>query len=555
MSLIKSLFKYFIILIGLLALGVAILAAVMFFVPSVQIFGYRFKASHYEYTFTLSETDIKKVTIITSSYDINVKPNTSNVTPNTFYVVVKNDYTGYTNSTNDEVLVNGQSISEINKFSQDNLLENKLDEDGNVITSGGVPVKVAGSYVIDLTELGGILAFGGSNVTIYVPQTENYVDYSLRTKSGKISFPKTKGETTKVKTNNLNIATTSPRGTFSLDNVEMISTATLEVENFLGRTEINSDIGGSVKISSKTGSFIFNNIGTEGESKIENEGIVGANEVMLLITGDNPYVSFKRLNGSLKLTSPSGIVQGEIVNGDIISNTVSAKIEIAKLLGGCNIQTQQGVVYINQIGESVEDLRPINISTTTGKIQLGQEKTINKVVYKNVYGKVSSIVTTSGKVELFGVLNNVDSISTDSGIVNVSFEKTNAVKNANIITKSGAITLENINGNVTAETKNSAPINASYYLIGGNSTFTTDDGNINLTVFAPTNDSTKQYKLKMKSKSNKFDCQIGAYTLTSLGEESKVESYYETQETFPNTASSPYTLSLKTNMGKIIVGY
>lgn len=556
MSLIKNMLKYLIILVGLLALGVAILAAVMFFVPSVQIFGYRFKASHSEYTITLTETtDIEKVTIKTNSYNINIRPNTTTISPNSFYVVVKNDYAGYANSKNDVVLINGQDISKVNEFSKDAILENELDKDGNIVMDGQNPVKISGHYIIDLTELSGIISLGGSNVTIYVPDVGKYIDYDLETASGTISFPKNNSQTSKVKTNNLNISTTSPRGTFSLDNVEMIKTATLEIENFLGHININSDIGGSVKISSQTGSFFFNNIGTEGVSEIESENVEGISGVMLLISGNNPYVSFKTLNGSIKITSPSGIIDGEIVKGDIIANSTSAEINIAKLLGGCNIQTQNGSVVLNQIGEDVSELRPINITTTIGSVTLGQEKEVNKKVYKGIYGKVGTIVTASGKVTLVNTENNVDNITTESGIVNVEFAKTSKIKDANISTKSGAVTIENINGNIYAKTEYSAPIKASYYLIGGTSTFITDDGNIELTIFAPTNDSEKQYKLDMKSKSNKFDCQIGAYILSSLGEESKVEGYYETQETFPNTASSPYTLSLKTNMGKIIVGY
>lgn len=556
MSLIKGLIKYLFILIALLALGVGILATVMFLVPSVEILGYRFKASHETYSFVLTESnDINKIKIITSGYNINIKPNTNQLTPNAFFIDIVNNYTGYSNSENDEVLVNGKKVSDVDKFSKENLLENKVDEEGNIIMNGENPQKIAGSYVIDLTELSGVLSLGSSNVTLYVPQNKNYVDYSLETKSGKISFPKVNDSTSKVKTNNLNISTTSPRGTFSLDNVEMVNTATLEVENFLGRININSNIGGSVKISSKTGSFIFNDIGTEGVSKIEDESVSGANEVMLLITGDNPYVSFKKLNGSLKLTSPSGIVEGEIVNGDIISNTKSARIEVAKILGGCNIQTEQGVVIINQIGENINELRPINITTKTGEIKLGLEKIVGEKTYKNIYGKISTIVTTSGKVTLANVLNNINSVSTESGIVNVSFVKNDTIKNANITTLSGAINIENINGNITAKTENSAPIKASYYLIGGKSTFTTDEGDINLTIFAPTNATTKQYKLDMKSKSNKFNCEIGKYTLSKLDETSKVEGYYQTQQNFPSDAQNPYTLTLKTNMGKIIVGY
>lgn len=555
MSLIKGLIKYLFVLIGLLALGVGILAAVMFFVPSVEILGFRFKASHKTYTYILTDsTDIEKITIKTTGYNINIKPNISETTPDIFFIDIKNNYTGYANSKNDEVLVNGEKISETNKFNKEDLLENKVDEDGNIIMNGTTPEKVEGSYVIDLTELTGVLSLGSSNVTLYVPQTGKYIDYSLQTKSGKISFPKVSGEN-KVKTNNLNISTTSIRGTFSLDNVEMIKTATLEVENFLGRITINSDIGGSVKISSKTGSFYFNNIGTEGVSKIEDETIVGANEVMLLITGENPYVSFKQLNGSLKLTSPSGVVEGEIVNGDIISNTTSATIKVAKILGGCNIQTKQGDIAINQIGENINELRPINITTTTGEIKLGHEKIIGEKTYSKIYGKISTIVTTSGKVTLSNVLNNVGTISTQSGIVNVSFEKNENRKSANISTKSGAINIENIYGTISAKTENSAPINASFHLMGGNSTFETDEGQINLTIFAPTNNAKKQYKLNLKSKSNKFDCEIGSYILTSLKETDKVDGFYQTEQSFPSTATSAYTLSLKTNAGKIIVGY
>lgn len=550
MSLIKNMLKYVFILVGLVALGAAALAAVMFFVPSVQIFGYRFKSSHKEYRISLAQTtDMEKITVKTSAYNIRVVPSIDEVSPNTFYVVIKNNYTGYSNSENDEVLINGQAISGINKFSKDVVLENEVDEDGNVVMSGGKPVKVAGHYVVDLTELSGILSLGGSCVELHLPQSTKYIDYSLQTKSGTISFPEVSGQNP-VKTNNLNISVTSARGTFSLDNVEMVETATLEVENFLGRININSNIGGSVKISSKTGSFYFNNIGTEGVSKIEDE----TDEVMLLITGANPFVSFKKLNGSLKMLSSSGMVQGEIVEGDIISTTTNAEIKISKLLGGCNIQTQQGVVHINQIGESVNELRPINITTTTGEVKLGHATESGKT-YQNIYGKISSIVTTGGKVSLYNVMNNIDNLSTQSGKVDVEFVKDDRAKNANITTKSGAITISNINGNIYAKTENSSPINASYYLIGGKTEFITDDGNINVTLFAPTNDSNRQYLLKLKSKSNKFDCQIGNYTLTSLDESSKVDGYYQTQQSFPSSAVGAKILSFQTNTGKIIVRY
>ena len=65
----------------------------------------------------------------------------------------------------------------------------------------------------------------------------------------------------------------------------------MDITNYLGRTNISNEIGGSVKISSKTGSFYF--------SKINQN---------LIVSGENPYVSFNELGGYLKFTSPSGLL-------------------------------------------------------------------------------------------------------------------------------------------------------------------------------------------------------------------------------------------------------
>lgn len=549
MDLIKNLLKYLFILVGIAAFILIILASIMFFVPSVTIFGYRFRDSHNSYVLQLQNlTEVNTITVKTNAYNIRILPNTDSASPSDFRIVIKNNYVGFVNSENETLLVNNEDVKNFTTLSENAFLERQLDSNSNPVIVDDEEVKIPGSYVFDLTEVSGIMTYGNSTINIYVPQTFGSVDYNLETNKGVINFAKnTENTYQKVSTGNINIKVNSNRGSFSLDNVNMKSTATLDVKNYLGRIKINSDIGGSVKISSKTGSFLFNNIGSSESTGIE-DSTLSSERVVLLISGDNPYVTFNNLNGSLKFTSKSGTVEGNNVSGDIITETEGGFLRINKMIGGALISTTSGEVKINQIGNESNLERSINISTQTGNINLGGTETEGAI-----FGKISSVTTKSGKITLNNVKNDLNRIESTSGSININFEKSNTIKNAVISSNSGAINISNINGEISASTSNSSAINASYYLIGGASNFTTDNGNINLTLVAPTDEANKQYELKMMNKSDKVDVKIGAYELTTFNGIEKVDGYYVATQSFPTSAENPFVITSKTNSGKITI--
>ena len=527
MQLIKNLFKYLLILIGVAAFAIAAMASIMFFFPNVSLFGYHYQASHKNHILMLNTDSISKVKVVTNNYNINIRPNDNLTNPDVFRIVIKDDYVGFTNSKEKELFVNGKGVSE---FSAENI-ENYQE--------------ATGEYIFDLTELTGIIAYGSSSVDVYVP-TNFTTEYYLETHAGKINFqanPNNLNE--KVHTDNITIKVNSSRGDFDIEHVNIEPTATVDITNYLGRTNISNEIGGSVKISSKTGSFYF--------SKINQN---------LIVSGENPYVSFNELGGYLKFTSPSGLLDAGIVNGNVKVETSNGTIKIRKIVNLATVDNSYGDVVINQIGENeMDDSYSVSITGGTGTIQIGQEQVYDNVSYKGVYGKISSIITTTGRVVLENVYSpltladNETKITTTKGSVTVNFADTNTPKVKFIVvsTESGAIKLNNIYGEIEAQTQNSATITATFKALYKVANFTTDEGAINLKLAYVTNAENRQLVLNMLNKANKVNLEIGDFAVNSFDENSKdQDGYYTSQHYFPTEiTSSDNVITAKTNNGRI----
>ena len=520
MDILKTIFKFVLIIAIVVAFAFAIMFGILFFFPKTQIFGFKYVKNHEENSIIIADASVTKINLETNNYDVIIKPNSVNNLANNpnLSIVVVNDYAGFANNNNTGTLVKNITTDEyisINEFKSPNL---------NYFKSGS-------EYTISIKEPTGMVSYGGSKIIVSVPENASGVEYNITTNKGAISFTKNDINTSKmISSGDVNISVNSASGSFNLDNLNMKENSTLNIKNFLGRVNINSEKIGNVKINSNSGNFTFKNIGFEGFNG------------KLTVEGNNPYVTVNKIFGGVEFKTTTGLISCDELVGDGIIETDNGIVRINKLYGGLSLKSSSGEVTIKQIGESTSSEKPINIETKSSNVTLGTDTT--PIYY------LTSIVGEKSNVKVLNLFDTNSTITTTKGSIKVDFAKDNKQKNITVASTSGAIELTNVYGNVNATTT-SGKIKTTFTHISSLSEFNTEKGSVEIVLPAPTNDENKQYTLNLNNKSNNVNVKIGEFSLTSFSGEKNSEGYYNFTKTFPMDKTTTNTISVKTNSGKI----
>ena len=526
MDLIKKMLKYLFVLVIIVVLAFSLIAGILFLFPSISLFGVRFAAKHKNDVAIETDSVLTKVNIETKNYDIVIVPNSeesaSNPDNTSLRVVIENNYTGYSK--------NGIVTTQIKKVGSEDYIDSTSFDSISLSN-----FKKGGELTIVLKEPEGIISYNTSKVAVYVPETLTGIEYNLKTVAGKISFEKSVNDKTKVlSTSNITLSVSSARGSFDLDNAYMQDGSDLIISNYIGRVEINSEKIGNVKINSNSGNFTFKSIGYEG--------FTGGN---LTVAGNNPYIRVTdTVYGSVTYTNVvTGFVEINESNGDLIYESQNGILRVNKILGNIESSNNSGETTIKQINEAGKSVTSVSIKSESGIVRLGTDET-------NIYS-LSSVTTKSGRVEIKNLCATGTKIETTSGSVSVDFKNDGVKKALEVKTVSGQINLNNVYGEISASTQNSSKIYAKYLAFTGESSFTTDGGEVELVLPAPTNDTSKQYQLNVENKYNKLNVSVGDFVKTSFDGERDESQLYHFSQTFPHDKTTDNKINVKTNSGLV----
>lgn len=535
MDLIKKMLKYVFVLAIIMVVVCALICGILFIFPSLSLFGFRYASNHKQNIAieakTTESVNLLTVNVETNNYNIIIKPNCDESEKNpdneNLRVVINNNFTGFSNNGLNSVQIKNNQTGEfedVSNFDSKNFINFKNDGELNIV----------------LKEPSGIISFGTSSVIIYLPENiENNVVYNLKTNSGKISFEKNSYDTTKVvSTGDITLSVAGAKGSFNLDNAAMADGSNLNITNYIGRVEINSEKIGNVFINSNSGNFVFKQIGYEGFD--------GGN---LTVVGNNPYVTVKgKVFGNVVFKNiVTGFADIDQINGELIYESENGILRVNKVLNNVTIINNSGEITIKQIGENNGTYLPVNITSNSAKITLGTNET-------KIYS-LTQIDTKTSKVVIKNLAfsgSNIPTISTTKGSVDVEFSDDENVKNLTISTQSGAISLKNVYGKIDAQTGNSSKIYAEFKGVCTNSNFVTDGGEIELKLPYPTTVENKKYSLNVLNKQkNKLNIEIGGFSLTEFEGDKDADGYYNFNRVFPQSETTDNVINVKSNSGKI----
>lgn len=528
---IKNIFKFLAIVLIIACLVVGLLVGIMFVFPSVELFGFRYVANHKEYGLKMTESEfsnITKINVETNNYDVVIVPNSNKdiASNNVLRIVISNNYTGFANKNNKGVMLLNTKTNEMVNVTT---FENNLI-DSNLIKNGT-------EFTIKLGEPSGVVSYNNSKVLIAMPENASGVEYNIVTNKGKINFAQSsENKSRNLLTSNITIKVNSAFGSFNIDNAKMSNDSTLNIENYLGKVDINSDKIANVNINSNSGNFTFKNIGFDGYN---------AN---LTVKGNNPYVTVNKIYGSVNFNTTTGYLKCTELLGDGIIETKNGIVRIDKALNGISVKNESGETTIKQLGEDGASTKSAEFESVKGAINLGTEGA-------GVY-YLSRIKTTSGKVNIKNLYYNGAVIESTSGKVDVEFAKNGVQKDLTVTSNQGAITLTNVYGNITAKTTKSK-IKASFVSMSSLSTFETDNGEVELVLPTPTDSELEKYNLDLKNKnnttnkSNKLTIKLASFTQTKFEGNKDTDGYYTFTRSFPESSTTTNTISVKTNSGRI----
>ena len=252
---IKNIFKFLAIVLIIACLVVGLLVGIMFVFPSVELFGFRYVSNHKEYGLKMTESEfsnITKINVETNNYDVVIVPNSNKdiASNNVLRIVISNNYTGFANKNNKGVMLLNTKTNEMVNVTtfENNLIDSSLIKNGT-------------EFTIKLGEPSGVVSYNNSKVLIAMPENASGVEYNIVTNKGKINFAQSsENKSRNLLTSNITIKVNSAFGSFNIDNAKMSNDSTLNIENYLGKVDINSDKIANVNINSNSGNFTFKNI-------------------------------------------------------------------------------------------------------------------------------------------------------------------------------------------------------------------------------------------------------------------------------------------------------
>ncbi len=477
MRILKTIFTYMLILVGLALTGALICATLLYFGVVDTIFGYSYVGGFKgEKVITLSVADataFDKIEVTTENIEIEVLPygdETADEIKITYAIAAD----GFTN---DEDVREFATTAEI----IDGVVQVKIQEPEGLIWHRDSYIVVEVSYYLNTDRKDIEITSNGGKVTVGQKSLEEDPDLI---------------EDRIFKLNNLTLNNGS--ATMYVKNVSV--TGNLKVKNKAFKTYINSDIEGNVEIDSYVGSFDFiddNNVRTDiaGNLTVKESSV-------------NPAIVLGNLTGRLDYGSPTDIIENGLLdianlNGEANIYSENVGIDFGTVLSDLVIESESSMIDINTIGVDNDEAGTSHLSNVHS-VQLDVQNsrvTIGDLYYNTIINSERGNITIGG-------LAAFASLDTNQGNITVTF-KNNDVAVAskfdysyetntsdfvlNAHSTEGDITVNGIDKRVSLVT-GSGTVDAEFELVTtdggskssiqtlGNNIVTTTGGDINLVV-------------------------------------------------------------------------
>lgn len=424
-------------------------------------------------------------------------------------------------------------------------------EEGFGLSTNGVReaeveiIRSSNNITITLKAPTGVIAYKDSHVEIALPiSKEGGYKYNLTINSGKgdVSVVPTTDDVTKeeqrgrVNIHDLTITTTtgdvSVRGLGTGEHPShQFHSLSLKTET--GKFDFSdqdlSTESGSVKIESRRGDFTFKNY--DGSFVIEGDNLVFNAES--IVTGDKTFL-YNCPNGTLDIN--------KLDVGDSFAQIVTeyARVEIDELLGDTAIQATYGDIIIKNTKSNVVD-----VTTTHGDISIGTvsngDGVDGTIALRSTYGDITVdsypakgwFTNKSGRITITHAQNNNHSAETK------------------IETKKGHVVANNMYGIVTATATGEANMDITFANIPNidnipkddndeikSSNITIGSGKLNINVPYAQDDITYDYKVNFTFNGGSADV---------YGSSTKLDGYTENS----TYGSGDYTFNVNVNGGKV----
>ena len=409
MSVIKGIFIYTLIFLGLI-LGVGIiLIGVMYFFPQVSVFGYKFyhgNNSGMIYEVLPSENEYNEGQVLARNQDIlnnldaiEIKANKWNIDivynestmTNRFRVEFTRSITGFVSTKTPKprfsVSVNKKALVGQN-------------EEKNIIT-------------FNVQEPKGAYFNRSATLTVWIPTNianGDLDDLRIESGSGKVNFyQKSLGQLIPVGNPILNVKELNiidDSNELNVANTNIINT--LNIQGKESKFTIDRDLNCDVNLNCKKGKYEFKNIVTD------------INTPEVIVDAVNADVIFGNIQGNLILKSDFGFFRADTIDGNFssLSHNISdynnaCDIRIKKIYGSTIIQNDSGKIELGQVGQ---------IEKLSSSIDLKIDTKSGDVTIKNCFSKNVEVTSKSGVIRLSNCLSNIDATTT-YGSVYVNFMK------------------------------------------------------------------------------------------------------------------------------------
>lgn len=559
MSIIKGIFVYTFIFIGLL-LGIGvILIGIMYFFPQVSVFGYKFYNGNnngiiYEVLpdgNTQGKNTINRNPEIINNVDaVEIDANKWNIQVVYFDNPVSDIYfrVEFTRS------ITGFVSTKTPTPTFDVLAEKKAltgeSEEKNVMT-------------FKVNEPKGAYFNRNATLVVWIPHNVSggvLENLNIKSGSGKVEFAqKTLAEGVEIGDPTLNVnyvKLTDKSGALPLRNTNVLKKMSLDCSN--STFSVDRNLACDVELDCNRGKYEFGDL----TSPLKNSNIV--------VNAVNANMIFKNIEGDLTLNTDYGFFRANTIYGDFsaLSHNVKDKnnacdMNIQKILGSVIIENGSGKLNIGQVGEVTKEstITDMKIDTKSGNLSI-----------KNCFAKKVDINSTSGVIRLDNCLSELN-VNTTYGSVYVHFMKKDAEvegvsdtqvataveklkeRKTNIITGdgkgNGAIEVYNTQGVLNLNSKGRGKVVAEMDNVVGANEILGDSSNIDIVV----PDSSK-FWLKWQAGSS-ADLRVVTFVSTEKKSNSEMNNYDQTHDAVFMGGNKDGTVQTSMNVkaGKNLVFY
>ena len=393
MKIIKGVFTYILILLGVIFIAGILMTAFMAFTKT-RVFGYNFVMSNGKETvvsvegstvFKMADTEGKKIDIVINSND--------------FDVDIVGDRSANKNGVIPTICIYDESFGFVkNGVTKAYLDADYYDASGNQITDNSQKGSAAKIVYNIITPNGGLCTARDSKVLFILPSPKAKIagyNFTINSGKGNVNISPTNiQETGDVEYGNLQVSelvitTTSGdvkvSGLSSPDSYVTLTKLDLRTETGkMDFTEQNIEVKdgepntAKVKIQSRRGDFRFKDL--TGQLVVEGENIVLEAETIKTNLTSGRF-SYNCPNGTLRI----GTLQVYRDQGLVEIVTEYARVEIGAIIGDTLIQSTYGSTFITEAYSNVLD-----ITTTHGDISVGNALYSNIVADVYVITKVKN---------------------------------------------------------------------------------------------------------------------------------------------------------------------